>query len=275
MIKVIIVGYSGRMGQAIAKLLQNDPQTKLVAGVDTINGRGNPAGSAALPPPMPRALRSAPTAEILITDRLEDVIHQADVIIDFSSPSASLKTSEMAASHHKAMVMGTTGFAGKELEQLQHNLKKIPSVFSPNMSLGVNVLLQLVRQATQALGQNFDIEIVEAHHRLKKDAPSGTALKIADVIADTMKKDLSDIACYERHGITGERPHGQLGIQTLRGGDIVGTHSILYAGTGEVLEITHRATSRDTFASGAIHAAKWIANKKPGIYTMSDVLGLA
>ncbi|MBI2337360.1 MAG: 4-hydroxy-tetrahydrodipicolinate reductase [Deltaproteobacteria bacterium] len=250
MLKIIIQGIQGRMGQAIATCLAGDNQLQLVAGVEKQAASPN------------------------IVNDLKTVIEKADVIIDFSSPAATLTAARLAAQHQKPMVIGTTGFSKSEIAKLHQTLAGIPVVLSPNMSMGVNVLFKLVELASHALKENFDIEIVEAHHRLKKDAPSGTALQLAEVIAQQLGKPLEQIATYARHGIIGERTPGTLGIQSLRGGDIVGTHTVLYAGTGEALELTHRATHRHTFAQGALVAAKWVVKQKPGIYNMQDVLGI-
>lgn len=256
MIKIIVMGALGRMGQRITQIIDESKISTVHAGIESPN-------------------KELPTNYIYpLSHKLEDFIGDCDVIIDFTHPSSSLRTAELARQHQKALVMGTTGFDNEEKMKLENTLKQIPAVFSPNMSVGVNVLLKLVEIATQLLAKDYDMELVEAHHKFKKDAPSGTALKIAEVAALSINKKLEDIAVYERHGIIGERKPGSLGIQTIRGGDIVGTHTLMYAGTGECIELTHRATSRDTFAKGAVVAAEWLMGKNPGIYTMTDVLGL-
>lgn len=172
------------------------------------------------------------------------------------------------------MVIGTTGFNASQLNELRNLGRKIPCVFSPNMSLGVNLLFKLVEQSTKTLGNDFDVEIIESHHRFKKDAPSGTANKLADIAASVLGRKLPEVAVYGRKGITGERNKEAIGILSVRGGDMVGTHTVMFCGTGERIELTHRAQSRDTFALGALRAAQFIVTKPVGIYDMLDVLGL-
>lgn len=196
-----------------------------------------------------------------------------DVLIDFTSPEASLAHLQLCRDHGKAMVIGTTGFSGEQ-QELIRSVQDIALVFAPNMSVGVNLCLNLLRQAAQVLGDDFDVEIIEAHHRMKKDAPSGTALKMGEVLADSLGRDFDKVAIYGREGISDERDNKTIGFATVRGGDIVGDHTVLFAGMGERIEISHRASSRMTFASGAVRAAAWIAGKEPGVYSMQDVLGL-
>jgi 4-hydroxy-tetrahydrodipicolinate reductase len=172
------------------------------------------------------------------------------------------------------MVIGTTGFHAAELEELKALARQIPCVLSPNMSVGVNLLYKVISEMARTLGDDYDIEVIEAHHRLKKDAPSGTALKIAEVLAGALNRDLNQVGVYARKGLIGERKKQEIGIQTIRAGDIVGDHTVLFGGMGERIEVTHRASSRDTFARGALRAARWIARKPPGLYDMMDVLNL-
>ena len=196
-----------------------------------------------------------------------------DVLIDFTSPEASLAHLELCRHAGKAIVIGTTGFS-QEQKAVIGAVTDIPVVFAPNMSVGVNLCLQLLRQAAKVLGDDFDVEIVEAHHRMKKDAPSGTALRMGEVIADTLGRDLATDAIYGREGMSEERDPQTIGFATVRGGDIVGDHTVMFAGMGERVEISHRASSRMTFASGAVRAAQWVNGREPGVYTMQDVLGL-
>lgn len=211
---------------------------------------------------------------VKITDRLEDVIDSGDVIIDFTSTGSTLQHLKLASSRKKAMVIGTTGFSKEEIQSIKTMNAGIPVVLAPNMSVGVNLLLKVLQDVARVLGDDYDIEIVESHHRLKKDAPSGTALKMAQVLAEAVNRNLDDVAVYARKGLIGERTKKEIGIQTVRAGDIVGEHTVLFGGLGERIEITHKASSRDTFARGALKAALWIAGKSPGLYDMQDVLGL-
>lgn len=211
---------------------------------------------------------------VIATSDLESVSDQFDVLIDFTTPEASLQNLRVCENNGKAMVLGTTGFDAEQLKAIQ-NVKEIPLVFAPNMSVGVNLCLQLLQQAASVLGDSVDIEITEAHHRFKKDAPSGTALKMGEVIAQQLGRDLQEVAVYGREGITHERDRATIGFSTIRAGDIVGDHTVTFAAPGERVEITHKASSRMTFAAGAVRAASWLSGKNPGVYSMQDVLGLA
>ncbi len=211
---------------------------------------------------------------ITITDDIEKIIKSSDVIIDFTLPSATLEKLRIASREKKAMVTGTTGFNKDELAEIKSLAGSIPCVMAPNMSIGVNLILKVLADIARVLKDDYDVEIIEAHHRMKKDAPSGTALKMAQVIADALGRNLDDVVKYARKGIIGERPKKEIGIQTIRAGDIVGEHTVLFGGMGERIEVTHRVSSRDTFARGALKAAQWIVNKKAGLYDMQDVLGL-
>lgn len=211
---------------------------------------------------------------IILKDAIEDVIDDADVIVDFTHSASTLRHLYEASNRGKAMVIGTTGFTGDEMNEVEALACRIPCVVASNMSLGVNLLLKVLAEVASALGDEYDIEIVEAHHRMKKDAPSGTAIKMAHVMADALGRDLDETAVYARKGMIGERSRKEIGIQTVRAGDIVGEHTVVFGGLGERIEITHRASSRDTFARGALKAALWISGKRPGLYDMQDVLGL-
>jgi 4-hydroxy-tetrahydrodipicolinate reductase len=172
------------------------------------------------------------------------------------------------------MVIGTTGFSAAELDEVRSLARQVPCVCSPNMSVGVNLIYKVIGEMAKTLGDDYDIEVIEAHHRLKKDAPSGTALKIAEVLARSVNRDLNQVGVYARKGLIGERKKGEIGIQSIRAGDIVGDHTIIFGGMGERIEVTHRASSRDTFARGALRAARWVVRQPPGLYDMMDVLGL-
>ncbi len=259
MIRIIVTGIAGRMGSRIADLIRQGKGL-------TLGGATEAPGSFAVGTLLPEGHP--------VVDDLEKNIAHGDVVIDFSSPKATLRHAEIAAKHDKALVVGTTGFSAEERGKLLGLLEKIPSVFSSNMSIGMNVMFQAAAKMAALLGEDYDIEIFEAHHRHKKDAPSGTALTLAEEIAKAVGRDLGKVAKYQRHGQIGERAPREIGIQTIRGGDIVGDHTVYFAGSGERLELTHRATSRDNFARGAILAAQWVSDKAPGVYTMADVLGL-
>lgn len=239
-INLIVLGFQGRMGSRIMVLAQQDERFGEVAGVEK-------------------------------NDPFESILSRAEVVIDFTTAEAVLSTASIVASKKKALVIGTTGLKEAEVAKLKDIARRIPIVFSPNMSVGVNILFQLVRQAVLA-NPHFDIEIVEAHHNQKKDAPSGTAMKLAEIAADSSHRS-SDDYVFGRQGMVGARQKKEIGVLSLRAGDIVGDHTVLLSHIGERLELTHRAHSRDTFAMGALTAAAWVFRRKPGLYSMSDVLG--
>jgi len=267
MIKVIIAGAAGRMGRRICAMVDQHPELELVAGFERPDspevGRdlGETAGLGA--------------NGIKIAGGAEAVLEQGDVIIDFTFHEATMKLARIAARHNRAMVIGTTGLSRDNLTELgQLAAGAFPCVQAPNMAVGVNVLFKVARKMAAVLGDAYDIEIVEAHHRMKKDAPSGTALKLGEMVAEGVNRNLDEVGVYARHGIIGERGEKEIGIQTIRAGDIVGEHTVYFAGAGERLELTHRAHNRDNFARGAALAAAWVAGKQNGLYTMFDVLGL-
>ncbi len=253
------------MGQALVRCAAHFPDLRVVAAVERADhpdlGQdvGTLAGLRALGVGMAGTVDSAAVA---------------DVWIDFSDHRAVPTHAGLAAQYQKRMVIGTTGLDRVETQAVEAAARQTGIVWSPNMSLGVNLLVELVRQAAGALGLDYDIEIVEAHHKHKKDAPSGTALFLAKGAAAGRKQDLDAVACYGREGITGERPRGQIGIHALRAGSIVGDHTVALASDTEIIELTHRAVSRDAFAMGALRAAMWVAARPAGMYGMKDVLGL-
>jgi len=198
----------------------------------------------------------------------------ADVWIDFSTPAAAVPNAEAAAAAGSAIVIGTTGVSSADKAKIAEIAKTIPIVLTPNMSMGVNVMLKLVADAARMLGPGYDVEIVETHHRAKRDAPSGTALRLGEAVAEATGRDLAKVARYDRHGDIGPRTQSEIGMQTLRGGDVFGDHTVFFLGQGDRIEITHRASSRDTFALGAVRAALWLAGKPSGLFDMRDVLGL-
>jgi 4-hydroxy-tetrahydrodipicolinate reductase len=205
---------------------------------------------------------------------LDLVLVDFDVLIDFTTPEATLQHLALCQQNRKAMVIGTTGFSESQHQRIANSGETIPIVFAPNMSIGVNLCFNLLEQAARVLGDDVDIEIIEAHHRHKKDAPSGTALKMGEIVAQALDRNLQQVALYGREGMGEERDRKTIGFSTVRAGDIVGDHTVIFAGLGERVEITHKASSRMTFAIGAVRAANWIADKDPGLYSMRDVLNL-
>ncbi len=267
MTRVIVAGAAGRMGQRISYMVRENPDLELAAAFEHPDspaiGRdvGENAGFGA--------------TGVTIAAGLEPVIDSGDVIIDFTFHRATMGFVELAAAHRRAMVIGTTGLSPEDLATLADQAgAAFPCVQAPNMAVGVNVLFKLVEKAASVLGDAYDVEIVEAHHRMKKDAPSGTALKLGEMAAGALGRDLGEVGVFERNGIIGERTDREIGIQTVRAGDIVGEHTVYFAGAGERIEITHRAHNRDNFARGAALAAAWVAGRPNGMYTMFDVLGL-
>jgi len=262
---IVVIGAAGRMGKTIISCI-DDTEGVEVAGGTEVPGHpavGQDAGEIA-----GIGNKNAP-----IVDRLEDALGSCDAIIDFSSLEASMNTVRLAAAEGKALVLGTTGFSSEQKKEIADLSQSFRLVMAPNMSIGVNVLFKLVRDAAEILGDAYDVEIVEAHHKFKKDAPSGTAVRISEIVADALDRDLNEVGVYGRRGMA-ERGKKDIGIHTLRAGDIVGEHRVLFGGMGENLEIFHRAQSRETFARGAVRAAQWVHGQKPGLYDMQDVLGL-
>lgn len=267
MISIAIVGAAGRMGQALVRCSKMMPGIQLVAAVDhpACPLCGKDSG----------LLAGIGETGIRITHDLAAAVKAADVLIDFSFHENVPLTVKLAAEHGKAVVVGTTGLNPEERAAVDAAARVIPIVWAPNMSLGVNLLFSLVEKAAKALGLDYDVEITEAHHRYKKDAPSGTALRLGEKVAQGRSQNFRDVAIFGREGLGGERPRGQIGIHALRAADIIGDHTVLFATEGERVEISHRATSRDAFAKGALHAGVWLAGgRSPGLYDMQDVLGL-
>lgn len=267
MIRVAISGAAGRMGRTLVEAVARsdaDLQVTVTTVLDDDPCLHVDSG-----------LLAMGIANGVETDsNLQNHVDEFDVLIDFTEPSATLAHLQICQSHNKAMVIGTTGLAAEEIAKIEQAAESIPIVFAPNMSVGVNLCLKLLEQAARVLGDEVDIEITEAHHRFKKDAPSGTALKMGEVVADTLGRDLNEVAVYGREGIGEERDRNTIGFSTIRAGDIVGEHTVTFASLGERVEITHKASSRMTFANGAVRAAQWIAEKAPGVYSMQQVLGL-
>jgi len=211
---------------------------------------------------------------VAISDDLNAVVRGCDVLIDFTVPKVSLKNLEACGLNGKAIVIGSTGFTPDERALAKELARDIPAVLAPNMSVGVNVCFKVLADIAKILGDDFDVEIVEAHHKLKKDSPSGTAVRMGEVVAEALGRDYNKVANFHREGICGERTREEIGMQTIRGGDIVGEHTVYFIGMGERIELTHRAHTRDMFSRGSVRAAKWVASQKPGLYDMQDVLGL-
>lgn len=266
MVKVIVAGAAGRMGGRLISLLRGSAALALSAAVESKGhiSVGQDAGEVA----------GCGLTGVVIRDDLSAVMEQGEVIVDFSTPAATMEHVRIASQHRRPMVIGTTGLSSSELAELRSLVRPIACVLSPNMSVGINVLFKVIAEMAKTFGDEYDIEVIEAHHRLKKDAPSGTALKIAEILAKAVNRDLEQAAVYARKGLIGERKRGEIGLQSIRAGDIVGDHTVIFGGMGERVELTHRAQSRDTFARGALRAARWVVRQPPGLYDMLDVLGL-
>lgn len=266
MIKVIIAGAAGKMGQRVAHLVDEHPQLQYAGAFEA---SGNPAiGKDA------GLLALGVENGVVIGEGLESVIDTGDVLIDFTFHSATMEFARIAAKHKRAMVTGTTGLSAENLAELNELAQNFPCVQAPNMSICVNVLFKLAKKTAAILGDAYDIEILEAHHNKKKDAPSGTALKLAEMAAQGVDRNLDEVVVTERNGIIGARKPKEIGIQTLRAADIVGEHTVYFAAAGERIELSHKAHSRDHFARGAAMAAAWIVGREPGVYSMFDVLDL-
>ncbi len=262
---IAVAGAGGRMGRMLIEAVLAAPDCRLAAALDR-------PGSAALGQDAGTFV-GADTGVAIGAD-LDAALRQAQYFIDFTRPEgtmAHVAACEAAGVH---MVIGTTGFDPEQLDRIRDASRRIGIVMAPNMSIGVNVVFRLLDQAARALAQGYDIEIIEAHHRHKVDAPSGTALRMGEVVAEALGRDLRQCAVYGREGVTGERDPSTIGFATVRGGDIVGDHTVLFAGTGERIEITHRSSSRATYAAGSLRAVRFLSNRGPGLYDMQDVLGL-
>ena len=265
-VRVAVIGASGRMGRVLIEAAKQHDQIKLGAAIERAGSTliGADAGE----------LAGVGSMNVAISDSMDMVSDQFDVLIDFTSPESTLANLDWCARHGKAIVIGTTGFNHAQKEQIGAFAEQVPVVLAPNMSVGVNLMWKLLELAAEVMGEYTDIEIIEGHHRHKKDAPSGTALKMGEVIANKLGRDLEEVAVYGREGITGERDRKTIGFATIRAGDLVGEHTAMFADIGERLEITHKASSRMTFANGAMRAATWLVDQKAGLYDMQQVLGL-
>lgn len=263
MIRVGITGVNGRMGRALVQACLARDDMRLVSA--TVRPGSNLLGTDA------GQIAGTPALGVPAQDALDEDL---DVVVDFTMPQVTLANVQWCATHGKSLVIGTTGFGAEQRSQIEAAAVDIPIVLAPNMSVGVNLCFRLAEIAARAVGASSDIEIIEAHHRHKADAPSGTALKLGEKVAGALDRRLEEVAVYERHGHTGPRPRDAIGFATVRGGDIVGEHTVLFASEGERIEITHKATSRLNFAHGAMRAAEWLVGRSPGLYDMQDVLDL-
>ncbi|OKY27097.1 MULTISPECIES: 4-hydroxy-tetrahydrodipicolinate reductase [Thalassotalea] len=264
-VNVAVLGSSGRMGRNLIQAAVEHQQTLLVGGTVRASSSFSQVDLG--------ELAGIGKIDVKATTELSSLL-AADVFIDFTSIESTFEHLAWCQQHNKAIVIGTTGFSDEQVEKVKEYARDIPVILAPNTSVGVNVLFKLLEMAAKAVGDFTDIEIFEAHHRFKKDAPSGTAMKMGQVIADTLGRDLNKVAVYGREGISDERKQDTIGFATVRAGDIVGEHTAFFADLGERLEITHKATTRMTFALGAMRAATWLNTAKPGFYDMQDVLGL-
>jgi dihydrodipicolinate reductase (EC 1.3.1.26) len=266
MIKAVVTGAAGRMGSRIINLISAAEGIEIAGAVER-------KGHSTIGRDVGESLDHGKTS-VIIEDNIEKCIHNADVIIDFTNHEASIDHLKTAAENNISIVIGSTGFTADEMERIKDLSTNTRCVFAPNMSVGVNVMFKVLEYVAGIMGDEFDVEIIEAHHNLKKDAPSGTAMKMARIIAGSLGRDLNQVGVYGRKGMVGIRPKNEIGIQTVRAGDITGEHTVIFGGIGERLEFIHRAHNRDNFAKGAIRAAKWIVNQEKGVYDMQDVLGL-
>ena len=266
-IRVAVTGAAGRMGKTLVEAISESDQMVLGAGIERVGSSliGSDAGE----------LAGCGSLGVLLVDDLNKVIDNFDVLIDFTIPDASIAHLEICAKAGKKIIIGTTGLSSSQEARLKDLSSETGIVYAPNYSVGVNATFKLLEVAAKIFGDTVDIEITEAHHRHKVDAPSGTALKMGHVIADVLDRDLNKVAVYGREGITGERDRETIGFTPIRSGDIIGEHTVMFGGVGERLEITHRAQSRSNFAAGALRAGVWLTEQPSGLYDMQDVLGLS
>jgi 4-hydroxy-tetrahydrodipicolinate reductase len=257
-LQIAISGAGGRMGRALLEAASSMPNAHICAVLEHVAS----------------PLLGQEAAGLVIGADVDAAFMHADVLIDFTRPEATLRHIEACKKQGVNLVIGTTGFSAEEKKQIEAASKDIAIVIAPNMSVGVNVMLELVALATKALHEQYDIEIIETHHSKKVDAPSGTALKLGEVAAGVIGKTLNEIGVFERHSVTGERKPGSIGFSAVRGGDVIGDHTVMFAGSGERIEITHKSSSRTNYAQGALRAAAFLADRRSGLYDMADVLGL-
>ena len=266
MVRAIVAGAAGRMGGRIIHVTCGSKEVGLAAAFEK---PGHPAVNRDA-----GEVAGLGRIGVKVAGSLQEVVKEGEVLIDFTHPEATLAHLRVAASSGLAVVIGTTGITGKMLDEVKELARGVRCVMSPNMSVGVNVMFRIAGEMAGILGKDYDMEILEAHHRFKKDAPSGTAMRLAQILAEATGRNLDEVAVYERKGMVGERTEQEIGIQSWRAGDITGEHTVMFGGMGERLELVHRAHNRDNFARGALRAAVWIVNRPPGLYDMQDVLGL-
>jgi len=266
MVRAIVAGAAGRMGGRIIHMVRRSKDVELGAAFER-------AGHPSVDQDVGQVVGLG-TLGIRVAGSFDEVVDKGDVLIDFTHPEATLANLRAAAAEGLAVVIGTTGIAGKALDEVRELATRVRCVMSPNMSVGVNVMFRIAGQMAEILGKDYDMEILEVHHRFKKDAPSGTAMRLAEILAASTNRNLDEVAVYERRGMIGERTDKEIGLQTWRAGDITGEHTVMFGGIGERIELIHRAHNRDNFARGAVKAAAWVVDRKPGLYDMQDVLGL-
>ena len=266
MVKIAVAGAAGRMGGRIIHMIHRNPDAELVGAFERPEQKnvGEDAGSVA----------GIGELGVTICAAIEEAVGGAEVLIDFTQPEATLENARKASEKGIATVIGTTGIPAAGVAEIEGLSKKMPCVLAPNMSVGVNVMFKIAGEMARILGNDYDMEILEVHHRLKKDAPSGTAMRLGEILAEAVDRDLEKVGVYGRKGMIGERTDEEIGIQTWRAGDIAGEHTVMFGGMGERLELVHRAHNRDNFARGAVRAALWITGQPAGLYDMQDVLGL-
>ena len=267
MLNIAVTGAGGRMGRTIIEACQQTEGCQITAAVERPDSSliGSDAGE----------LAGVGKIGVAIAGDITDVVDTFDVLIDFTSIESTLHNLQVCKNKNKKIIIGTTGFSDQQKQTIQSTASEMAIVFAPNMSVGVNLCLKLLQTAAKVLGDSVDIEVIEAHHRHKVDAPSGTALRMGEVVAEALGRNLNDCAVYGRQGHTGERDRKTIGFETIRAGDIVGEHTVMFADIGERIEITHKATSRMTFANGALRAALWLKDHDKGLFDMQDVLGLS
>jgi 4-hydroxy-tetrahydrodipicolinate reductase len=266
MVRAIVAGAAGRMGRRIIHMIRQSNNVALSAAFERPNhpSVGSDVGQ----------LVGLGNLGIKVAGSLKEIIGLGEVVIDFTAPESTVENLKLASAAKLAIIIGTTGISGSLLDQVKALAGTTRCVMSPNMSVGVNVMFKIAGEMAKILGKDYDMEILEVHHRFKKDAPSGTAMRLAQILASASNRDLDDVAVYHRKGLIGERTSKEIGIQTWRAGDITGEHTVLFGGIGERLELIHRAHNRDNFARGAVRAAAWVVHQPAGLYDMMDVLGL-
>ncbi|MFO7981973.1 MAG: 4-hydroxy-tetrahydrodipicolinate reductase [Desulfuromonadales bacterium] len=266
MINICVTGAAGRMGARIITAVTETDGLQLAGAVE--RGGHSQCGQDA------GIIAGVGALEVAISDNLQQAMKNCDILIDFTFPEVTLANAEICRNLGKSLVTGSTGFTPEQRAQMQTYAESMPLVMAPNMSVGVNLCFKALKDIAATLGEDFDVEIVELHHNKKKDSPSGTAVRMGQIAAEALERDYDEVANYHREGMCGERTKEEIGMQTVRGGDIVGEHTVYFIGMGERIELTHRAMNRDMFARGATRAAGWLAGKQAGLYDMQDVLGL-